>query len=273
MPEIELNGCNHYYEIAGQGQAILFIHGAFVDSTLWDSQWGFFSNRYQVVRYDLRGHGKTGPSGLESYSIKSFADDLKVLIENLGLSTPILCGLSLGGMIAQDYAVRHPQELQALILADTAVSVSLTLSDKLQRYVFFPKWLIRLTIKTMNVEGFTRFSFWLAKKTRSEDWLGRDDDTRNYIYNQMLAMDQREYLKMYDAIYAFKLLPLERIICPTLVLNGEYESASVLRHTAEVLRRVPHAESTIVPGAGHTSNRENAAAFNRLLASFLKTCA
>ena len=270
MPEIELIGCNHYYETAGEGQALIFIHGAFVDSKLWGTQWDFFSYRYHVVRYDLRGHGKTGPSKPRSYSITTFADDLKALVDKLGLPQPILCGLSLGGMIAQEYAVRHPQDLQALILADTAVSVSLTLSDKVQRYVLFPRWLLRLTIKRMSVEGFTRFSFWLAKNTRSEDWLGRDEETRKYIRSEMLAMDEQEYLKIYDAIYGFKLLPLERIICPTLVLNGEYEPASVFRHTTEVLKRVPHAESAVVQGAGHTSNRENAPAFNQNVASFLK---
>jgi pimeloyl-ACP methyl ester carboxylesterase len=85
----------------------------------------------------------------------------------------------------------------------------------------------------------------------------------------MLEMSDLEYEKVYDAIYEFALLPLERIKVPTLVLNGEFESKSVFRHTKEILRRVPEAEATIVPGAGHTSNMENPGAFNALLYDFL----
>ena len=88
----------------------------------------------------------------------------------------------------------------------------------------------------------------------------------------MLQMDDDEYLKIYGAIYGFKLLPLEKINCPTLVLNGEHESKSVFRHTEEILRRVPQAEAGIVPGAGHTSNMENPEAFNRLVGEFLERC-
>lgn len=269
MPYTRIHDLDHYTEQAGEGVPIVFVHGAFVDSGMWDLQWNEFSKKYRVIRYDLRGHGKTGSSERKQYSMGLFADDLKELMDSLELDAPIICGLSLGGMIAQDFAVRFPDRLRALVLADTAVSVSLTLADKLQRYVLFPKWVMRLTLKLMSVEGFTRFSFWLASVTRSEEWFGRDPRTRDYVRGQMLTMDRDEYLKIYDAIYAFHLRPLERITCPTLVLNGEYESPSVFRHTEEILRRVPRAESEVVPQAGHTSNMENPEAFNRLMAEFL----
>lgn len=179
-----------------------------------------------------------------------------------------MSGLSLGGMITQSYAVRKPDRLEALILADTAVSVSLTLADRLQRYVLFPKWAMLLTIRLMNVENFTRFSFWLARATRSESWIGQDEQTRQYVEACMFQMDEAEYLKIYDAIYEFTLLPLEKIQTPVLVLNGEHESKNVLRHTEEILRRVRNAEADTVPGAGHTSNMENPEAFNGLVERF-----
>jgi pimeloyl-ACP methyl ester carboxylesterase len=269
MSIISLNGHDHYFEILGEGTPIVFIHGAFVDSQMWAPQTEYFSDRFQVTRYDLRGHGKTGASLLQDYSIRTFSEDLSELIGKLKIESPILCGLSLGGMIAQDYAVRNPNSIRSLLLADTAVSVSLTLGDKLQRYVLFPKWAMKLTIRWMGVQGFTRFSFWLARATRSEKWIGYDQETRTYVEERMLQMDQEEYLKVYDAIYDFKLLPLERITAPTLVLNGEYEAKNVYRHTEEILRRVPNSKADVVPRAGHTSNMENPQSFNELMQGFI----
>ena len=269
MPFINVNGKDHYYEQVGTGSPIILIHGAFVNSDLWNSQVAELSSKYQVVRYDLRGHGRTGPSNSKTYTIDGFADDLAELIYLLELEKPIICGLSLGGMIAQAVAVRPSIDLKALILADTAVSVDLTLSDKLQTYVLFPKWAMKFTIRAMSARKFTEFSFWLAQKTRSSEWFGQDEGTANYVRDCMLQLSDSEYEKIYDAIYEFRLQPLERIKVPTLVLNGEFESRAVFRHTEEMLRRIPNSESAIVPGAGHTSNMENPEVFNDLLAQFL----
>ena len=273
MTTFAVNGLDHYYEDSGNGDPIVLIHGAFVDSRLWDPQFAHLAKRYRAVRYDLRGHGQTGPSDLTTYTIDGFADDLERLILGLGLAKPIVCGMSLGGMIAQAYAVRSSSKLRALILADTAVSVSLTLSDKLQRYVLFPKWAMKVTIRSLSARKFTRFSFWLARATRSGEWFGRDEATAEYVRNCMLQLSDSEYEKIYDSIYGFGLQPLGRIRVPTLVLNGEYESKAVFRHTEELKRRVPQVEATIVPGAGHTSNMENPEAFNELVDEFLSRSA
>lgn len=269
MPFLRANGIKQYYERLGAGPTLVLVHGAFVDSKMWDAQVSAIADHCQVLRYDLRGHGKTGPSTRGKYSIGLLAKDLAALLDSLDLKKVALCGLSLGGMVAQSFAVQGQDRLSALILADTAVSVRLTWMDKLQRYVLFPKWAMQLTLRILNVEDFVRFSFWLARVTRSEAWLGRNEATRSYIHERMLEMDDREYRKMYDAIYDFDLLELERIQVPTLVLNGEHESSSVMRHTQEILQRVRNARALRVPRAGHTSNMENPSFFNQKVLEFL----
>jgi pimeloyl-ACP methyl ester carboxylesterase len=269
MTIVHASGIDQYVEQAGSGPPLVFVHGAFVDLHMWDAQFSKFAGYYHVIRYDLRGHGKTGPSDQKKYSIGLLRDDLAALLDGLGIEKTTLCGLSLGGMIAQAFAVKHPDRLRALVLADTAVSVRLTLADKLQRYVLFPKWVMLLTLRLMSVEQFVRFSFWLAQATRSESWLGRNERTRDYIRQRMLAMDHHEYVKIYDAIYDFDLLDLKVIRAPTLVLNGEYESGSVMRHTEEILRRVESARAVAVPKAGHSSNMENPEYFNMEVLEFL----
>jgi pimeloyl-ACP methyl ester carboxylesterase len=270
MERVTVAGLEHSYELRGEGPPVVFVHGAFVDSRMWDRQVEVFAQRYRVLRYDLRGHGRTGPSDRRRYRIDTFADDLAELLDALGIGAAAIVGLSLGGMIAQSFAVRHPERVRALVLADTAVSVSLTLSDMVQRYLLFPYWAMWLTIRLLGARRFTSFSFWLARVTRSARWFGHDEATRRYVEACMVAFDDAEYLKVYGAIYAFTLLPLERITAPTLVLNGEHESRSVFRHTEEVLRRVPGARAEVLPEAGHTSNMENPEAFDLALAAFLR---
>jgi len=271
MPEIKANGVNHYYQIKGQGFPLVFVHGGFVDSGMWEPQFEYFSQTFTVLRYDLRGHGKTGGTPNPDYSIELFADDLKALIDSLNLQKVILCGLSLGGMIAQAFAVKSINRLAALILADTAVSVRLTLSDKIQRYILAPKWAMLAMIRWMSVPRFVDFSFKLARWTRNAEWFGEDPITASYVRRTMLTIPTEEYLKIYDAIYEFDMLDLSRITVPALILNGEKESRSVFRHTEEMVKCMPQSETFIVPGAGHTSNMENPKAFNDHMERFLST--
>jgi pimeloyl-ACP methyl ester carboxylesterase len=271
MPGLVANGIKQHYEMVGEGVPLVFIHGAFVDSQMWDPQFIHFAKSHTVLRYDLRGHGKTGRTSGKRYTIDLFADDLESLLDALELDQVFLCGLSLGGMIAQSFAVRHNHRLKALILADTAVSVRLTLSDKFQRYILAPKWLMFSTIRWMTVPQFVNFSFKIAQWTRNTDWFGRDPETAAYVRDAMLKMHTDEYIKIYDAIYEFDLLDLSQIRVPTLILNGQYESKAVFRHTEEMVKWIPRTSSQLIPGAGHTSNLENAVEFNRKLDEFLSS--
>lgn len=269
MPKILINGLLHYYEQAGEGPSLVFIHGAFGDTHMWEPQWRHFSASCRVLRYDLRGHGRTGPSDLERYSMGTYADDLASLLDAVSLNRAIICGLSWGGGIAQAFAIRYPERLKGLVLVGSTVSMSVTLGEKLLRSVLFPRLAMMLTIRTMSVERFVKFSFWLAGLTLGRHWLNRDDQTLEYVRQSMLQIDRNEYLKIWDAIYGFNLQPLETINCPTLVLTGERDTKMVVRHAAEILRRVPGAEARVLPAAYHALTLEQPQAFNQALEEFL----
>lgn len=270
MGRVSGNVIQHYYELTGEGPPLVFIHGAFGDSRLWDAQWKHFSSQYRLLRYDLRGHGRTGASDLDRYTMTTYADDLAWLLDAAGIENAVICGLSWGGAIAQVFAVNHPDRLRGLVLAGSTVSMSLTFGETLLRYVFFPKPAMMLVIRTLRVEDFVRFSFWLSNLTLGKEWLQRDQETAQYLRQMMLQIDRDEYRKIWGAIYGFNLQPLEKILCPTLVLNGEHDTKMVFRHTAEILQRITQAESHSLPGAYHAMTVENPAAFNRELARFLK---
>jgi pimeloyl-ACP methyl ester carboxylesterase len=267
----EVNGLTQYYEQAGEGKSLVFIHGAFVDSQIWDPQWRHFSSQYRLLRYDLRGHGRTGPSIMGLYSMNTFVDDLRSLLDSLQISSTMLCGLSWGGSIAQAFAVQNPERVSALVLAGSNISIRLTLIDKLLCDVLFPKWAMLLSIRMLSVKNFTRFSLWLANLTRGKKYLSQNPGTREYLENCMLAMSENEYTKIWEAIYGFNLLPLERITCPTLVLNGEYEPKNTYLHTKEILHRVPQAVAGVIPETSHAMNIDNSKAFNHFMEEFLNT--
>jgi pimeloyl-ACP methyl ester carboxylesterase len=269
MSKIKINGLNHYYEQIGAGLSLVFIHGAFADARVWEPQWQHFSQSYRLLRYDLRGHGRTGVSDLSKYSMETFENDLLSLLDAMEIQRPILCGLSWGGSIAQAFAVHHPDRLKGLVLAGSAVSIRLTVLDKLLCDVLFPRWAMALTIRQMSVEGFTRFSFLLARLTRGRHWLSQDKTAREYLEKCMLGMDGSEYLKIWNALYGFNIFPLQRITCPTLILNGELEPRNTFRHTKEILQRVPHAKAEIIPAARHAMNLEKPDLFNESVQRFI----
>jgi 3-oxoadipate enol-lactonase len=269
MPEIKVNNLVHYYELAGEGNPLVFIHGAFADAKMWDPQWQSFSRQYRVLRYDLRGHGRTGTSTLERYSMATYANDLASLLEALDIQTPVLCGQSWGGSIAQVYAARQSRQPRALIMAGSMVAIDLTFKDKVLCNVLFPWWVMSAVIILLGVKNFTRFSMQLARLTMGKHWLSRDPAVRVYLEQCMYRMDSQEYQKIWQAIYGFHLSPLERITCPTLVLNGELEPKNTYQHTQAILQRVGRAETRIIPGAQHAMNLEEPGLFNEYVEEFL----
>src|SRR5687768_17047142 len=101
----EVNGTRLFYEAAGRGPAVVFVHGGLVDSRLWDDQLKEFSKRHRVVRYDLRGYGQSAAPTADFSPV----EDLRALLAFLGVERATVVGLSLGGIIAADFALEHPR--------------------------------------------------------------------------------------------------------------------------------------------------------------------
>jgi pimeloyl-ACP methyl ester carboxylesterase len=235
---------------------------------MWLPQIEFFSQTHTVYLYDLRGHGYTGKSELKKYSVQLFSDDLRAFILALNIEKPVICGISLGGMIAQIYSVQFADEISSLILADTAVSLTLTWLDKFYRYVVGPKWLMLWTLRLMGVRNFIKFSFWLGKITRSKEWLG-NEEIIEFEKQEMLKLPKKEYLKIFAALYDFKLQELNKISVPTLVLNGEHELSSLFKHAEKMKEMIPNCRVEVIQDAGHVINMEKPVEFNRLVSDFL----
>lgn len=114
----DVNGTRLYYEIGGTGHAVVFIPGFTLDTRMWDDQFEHFARQFQVVRYDMRGFGK---SAVPTEAVYSHAEDLKALLEHLGIRQAYLVGLSKGGAVALDFTLTYPGYVKALVLLDTVL--------------------------------------------------------------------------------------------------------------------------------------------------------
>src|SRR5260370_38118700 len=114
---VETNGTKLYYEMMGEGHPLVLLHGGYMDRRIWDDQFAAFAQNYQVIRYDIRGFGKSALPQVP------YADwqDLFNLLTFLDVEKAHLLGLSLGGVIALDFTLMYPEMVDALILVGSPV--------------------------------------------------------------------------------------------------------------------------------------------------------
>lgn len=260
MPYLNVHGLTQYYELGGEGRPLVFVHGALVDHRCWVHQAEHFAATRQVLLYDLRGHGRTGPSEQPRYSIELFAEDLRALLAGLDLERPVICGHSLGGMVAQAYAARYP--VAGLVLADTLAAVTLGGRDTLLRLLAYPRWILLPAARMLPRRWLARMLTLGSRLIHGEAWLGEHQSTRGYVRSCLLQLDGSETVKTLDAVYRFRMQQLDQIRAPCLVLLGEREVGIVRRHSEQIAGRIDGAKLEVIDRAGHLSNLDNPEAFN-----------
>ena len=118
MPKVKVNGIDIYYEEHGSGEPVVMIGGLGADTTLWSKQVPAFSERFRVVVFDNRGSGQSDKPD-EPYSIPMFAADTVGLMQALGIERAHVVGASLGGLVAQELVLTHPEMVDRLVLVCT----------------------------------------------------------------------------------------------------------------------------------------------------------
>lgn len=254
---VTVNGADLYYETAGSGQPLVLLHGFSLDRRMWDDQLAIFAEQYRVIRYDLRGFGRSAVPEGRSYA---HADDLKAMLEQLGIRGAHLVGLSLGGWVAVNFALAYPQSIRSLVLA-SPVLLGLEWS---QAYLEAtnPVW---------------------AAATQEGIEVGKALWLRTPLFAQAMAIPKAarrlsEIVGDYSGWHLVNSDPgrvvpdvlarLETIMAPTLVLAGE-QDFSDFRRIADTLLQIPGARKVVLPGIGHMLNMEDPPTFNHLVLTFL----
>ena len=246
------------YERAGAGPDLVLIHSLGADLRLWDEVVDAFAARYRVLRYDVRGHGRTAaPYG--EVSIDRMRDDLRVLLDELGIERAHVVGLSMGGMIAQAFAAAYPERLAALVLADTASEFDATIrtawherSATARREGMAP--LVEPTVARWFPEAFRRSSAPVLDRMRAT----------------LAAMDPRHYAAAGEALARLDLTArLGAIRARTLVGVGIVDEAIPPRFSALIRDRIAGAQLRTWPAVGHCPPLQIPAAFAADVLAFL----
>ena len=269
MPTVRTNGVETYYERRGDGPPVVLVHGAILDHTQWAPQVDVLSDEYTTVAYDVRGHGRTGGSARDAYSIDLFAADLDALVTALDLDRPVVCGLSTGGCIAQVYAATRPDGLAGVVLADTFTPELFDRREWLQRSA-----LLRATVPPVRLLGYERVEramVWLQQQLHGEGVSG-DYERIERLRAEGPKMTTGEFAKVIRAVATFHgtRVDLSAITVPALVVYGEHEPPFIRRHAPKLGSEIPNASVREVPDAGHASNLDNPAFFTGVVREFLE---
>ncbi|MGA7836892.1 MAG: alpha/beta hydrolase [Ignavibacteriaceae bacterium] len=260
-----MNTINNNFGIFQTGienkQSIIFIHGFPFDHKMWNRQIDYFGKDYRCISYDIRGLGQS-PAGDGQMTIESFVDDLSDLIEELNLSHPVLCGLSMGGYISLRAIERDEDKFGGLILCDTKAEADNN-EGKLNR---------AKGIKEINLNGVENFVVNFVLKCFSDNFI--KDYRNNYeeVLNRaksseptgvkgcLLAMAARTDTTNY----------LSKIKIPVLLLCGELDRLTPPDIMMTMGGKINNSEFVLIPEAGHVSAVENPKVFNTAVENFLK---
>jgi len=258
--EASINGTRIHYVDTGDlaDRSIVLIHGFPFSHEMWSPQIAFLKERLRVVAYDVRGHGKSDV-GDGQYTLELFVDDLVGLLDHLRIQKAILCGLSMGGYIALRAIERNPERCLALILCDTSPEADSN-EAKLRRSASI-KAIKREGVKPF-ADAFLKLAF--AQQIKNADTLLMmkkiiESNSPIGICGTLLALAGRT-----DTTAA-----LSKIGVATLILVGELDKITPPTVSQEMHDEIPGSELYIVPSAGHLSNLENPADFNKCLLDFL----
>jgi 3-oxoadipate enol-lactonase len=249
------------YDVQGQGIPLLLLHAFPLSRALWDPQWRVLSAEAQVIRFDARGFGES-PPGDGLLTMERIADDAAALLDQVGASRAVLCGLSMGGYAAFAFARRHPTRLRALVLADTRAGAD-TPQGRTARAELAEK------VKKRGPEAAAEAM--LPKLLGATSQRDRPDLAQR-VRELILANGARGICDGLAglAARADSTPTLREIKVPTLVVVGE-EDAITPRADAEAMQAgIPGSRLEVIPRAGHLSSLENPAAFNAAVSALLR---
>ena len=263
MPKVKVNDIRMYYEIHGQGEPLVLIMGLGANTSDWEMQIPTFSRQYKVVAMDNRDCGRTDKVATP-YTMETLADDTAGLMEALAISSAHVYGQSMGGMIAQELALRHPHKVRTLILAATTFGgphavfpTGSTLQDWAALSVLPPAEAIERGLPFLYTEEF------IARKKKEE--LIKSRLKYAHLRPPIEAL-QRQFQPIIQ-FNAYDRLP--QIHAPTLILTGSADKIMPAENARILAQRIPGALLVELEGSGHGFLVEKAEESNAVVLDFL----
>lgn len=262
---LEVDGGSLWYETAGQGDPVVLVHAGFLDRGMFDAQWDILAGRFNVIRFDMRGFGRSTPATGPICR----RDDLARLLEHLGIRHAHFVGCSVGGQIVLDLALERPGQAKSLTLVASTPS-GFELQGEPPRYLFE-------MIEAANRGDVDRASelqirIWLDGSSREPGDIDPALRARALAMNR-ISVEKRTFL-IADMQPARPLDPpavsrLAEVACPALIVAGELDHPEVLRAAELMAAQIPGARQKMIAGAGHVPSFERPEEFTPLLLDFL----
>jgi len=259
----EVNGTRLYYEAAGSGDAILLIHGNGGDRRHWDGQFEVFARDYRVVRFDVRGFGKSAmPVEGQPYRCN---DDIKALLEFLGIPKAHIAGLSMGCALAVDFVIEHPEMSRSLIAVgpwvfgygSKAISELLSALDKIP--------------EILEKKG---------KESAQEYWMSNPAFKEAFknpaVFDRMMEIGKDYTFWSFthedpiQILMPMAIKQLDRIQEPLLIVTAEFDLKGCREMADHLEKTIPNSRKILIEGAGHAMNLEKPGEFNKAVLDFLK---
>jgi pimeloyl-ACP methyl ester carboxylesterase len=264
--KVELNGQIIYWESHGEGIPLILVMGIGYDATLWDlHQVLFFSKYFQTITFDNRDVGRSSMAG-NPYTISDMADDLLGLMDELNLKKAHLLGLSMGGMICLDFAIRYPERINKLILTGTGAANKRSKFDPISVWSF---------VKSNDMGGYNFAAqqfIWLF----SNNFLRNHqavDQTLQLLASNPNPVSKESFQRQANAYINFDVLDkLSYIKAPTLMISGEQDILTPPWICREVADGITRSKFHLVTGDGssHALPLERPDDFNKIAFDFLK---
>lgn len=262
MPFAALNGAQIYYDVHGTGTSIVFTHAGIADHRMWDRQVAAFADRYQVIRWDMRGYGQTAPTN----GLYSHREDLITLLDALNVERAVLVGCSMGGGVCLDIALMQPQRVAALVMVASrpvGFTAEVTPSPYYEALI--------AADQAGDIERFNELEIlqWVVGQGRTREQV--DPAVFDLALNMnRIALNNEGNGDEKPHLDPPAVTRLAEIRIPTLILYGNHDVPIVPLAADHMEQHIAGARKVLMPNTAHLPNLERPDEFNRILDEFLR---
>lgn len=268
MPFLPSNGISLYYEEAGQGPTVVFVHESAADSRQWSEQIASLSNHYRCIAYNARGYPPSEiPANDAAYGYEWAWRDLETIVEQLSVGAAHIVGLSMGAYAALMLGLNRPELIRSLTLAGCGTGSTSQPDDKMRTVMTALATLFEQSGSVAGAQHIASAANRTGFRNRDpEKWQQWYDDLETHD-PQGMAYTFRNYQALRPSLYGFT-AELTRLDMPALLAVGE-EDQACLEVNVFLQNCIPNVSLKTFQSCGHAINLEDPDRFNSLLKSFL----
>jgi pimeloyl-ACP methyl ester carboxylesterase len=258
-----INGIQMYYEVTGDGEPLVFVHAGIADHRLWDDQVPFFSPKYKVVTFDMRGFGQSEPVDAEF----THRRDITALLDYLGIDSAHFVGCSMGGGFSMDIALESPERVKSLTMVCSGPG---GLELEVEEPEIFAKIEEADQAGDLQMVAEYEAQAWFDGPTRTVDQVDPAKRAKAMAMNRIALEHEQKHLgKNVGRLAPAAAERLDELQIPVLVIVGEHDNAYIQAAGDYMVEHIANARKVMMADTAHLPSLEHPDEFNRILSEFL----